>query len=67
MRDLFFTILAVWAIWRILESVKISRFSTKDNYDQGKKEGEIKVEYQPPKKNDKNDEDGEYIDYEEVK
>lgn len=67
MRDFFFTILAIWLIWRIFESIKVTRLSNRDNYTNQSKEGEVKVKYQAPKKNDKDDEGGEYVDYEEVK
>lgn len=38
----------------------------KENREKYPREGEIKVEYKPPNKNQKN-EDGEYVDYEEIK
>ncbi len=67
MRDLFFTILAIWVLWRIFESLKISKTFNNDIYDEKKKEGEVSVDYMPPKKKDKDDNDGEYVDYEEIK
>ena len=55
-------------LWRIVDSLKGDRISNTDNdHHQKKREGEVKVEYQPPKKNNKDDEEGEYVDYEEIK
>jgi hypothetical protein len=65
MKDVFFTILAIWVVWRIMESIKGS--SKKEFNGQKKYEGEVTVEYRPPSKKDKDDKDGEYIDYEEIK
>ena len=67
MRDFFFTILTIWVIWRIIDGLKGGRPSNTDNYTQTRKEGEVKVEYQPPKNGSKDSEGGEYVDYEEVK
>lgn len=66
MKDLFFTILTIWIMWRIYESFRVSRFSKSENHD-SRREGEVTVEYKSPKKNSKDDQGGEYIDYEEMK
>jgi hypothetical protein len=72
MRDIFYTILVVWIIWRVLDSISAygakkkqsnSNFSSKSQ----RKEGETKVDYIPPTKNKISDEEGDYVDYEEVK
>lgn len=67
MRDIFFTILVVWLLWRIFNSFSSS---SKTNYNSRsnssatfKKEGEVTIEKSGNKKND----DGEYTDYEEIK
>lgn len=69
MRDLFFTILAIWLVYRIWTSfsvIKKTNQSQSPFADQRKKEGETTVDYIPPK-NKKDNDDGEYVDYEEVK
>ncbi len=73
MRDVFYTLLVVWIIWRVLNAFSSGKTkqqsptpnnSTSGNY---KKEGETRVEYVPPKSKPINDDAGEYVDYEEVK
>jgi hypothetical protein len=72
MRDVFYTILVVWILWRVLDS--ISNYRTKqgsngNNATQGnkRKEGETSVDYSPPIKKKISDDEGEYVDYEDVK
>jgi hypothetical protein len=70
MRDVFYTILVVWIIWRIINSVNTIRSkqaasAKKDTYS--KKQGETTVEYVPPKNKSRFDGEGEYVDYEEIK
>lgn len=72
MRDTFYTILIVWIVWRILNSISAYRASrnTGSNTSGGAKkssDGETIIEYVPPSKNKFDDKDGEYVDYEEVK
>lgn len=72
MRDVFYTILIVWVVWRIVNSISSyksrqtdtnNRFSSSDNKH---KEGETSVDYIPPAKKKIKDDEGEYVDYEEV-
>ena len=63
MRDIIFTIVAFWVIYKIIESINTSKKTTQNK----KREGETTVNYTPPKKKDDNNNDGEYVDYEEVK
>lgn len=73
MRDLFYTILIVWIVWKIVNSISAYSSRTKQsnttNYSSGTapKEGETKIDYIPPVKNKIRDDDGEYVDYEEIK
>ena len=60
MRDVFFTILTVWLIWRIYNS-----FQSAVAFRKKEDEMKIKRPSGPPKQKD-NDE-GEYVDYEEIK
>ena len=75
MKDVFYTLLVVWVIWRILNSVNSYRAkssnsqqttSPKESFGT-KKEGETTVNYVPPKKKSVADDEGEYVDYEEIK
>ncbi len=71
MRDVFYTILIVWIVWKVIDSISTynKRGSNSTNAGQRKKraEGETTVDYVPPTKKKINDDDGEYVDYEEVK
>lgn len=74
MRDVFFTILAIWVIWRIFSGVNRSRgnvtFNTQNNYTEPKKrEGEVSIDNSntnPPNKKPAS-QVGEYVDFEEIK
>ena len=68
MADVFYTILVVWVLWRIFggSSAKTQQFN-QHNYTQPRRpEGEVKITSQ--KKSEKGSrDDGEYVDYEEIK
>jgi hypothetical protein len=73
MRDVFYTLLVVWIIWRIVSSVNAARArqsAAPDQASRHRKPGETTVDYIPPKNKRKNNDDedeGEYVDYEEIK
>ena len=68
MRDLFYTILIVWVVWRILNSVNTMRSKKNASANtSSKKAGETTVDYIPPKKKSPGNDEGEYVDYEEMK
>lgn len=73
MQEFFFTLLIIWILFKIFGKGMIKHQSftyTQNNYnkpEERKKEGEIKVDYIPNKKQKGIKEDGEYIDYEEIK
>lgn len=71
MRDVFYTILVVWIIWRIYTSISVYKTRQATNTDtttsNNRKAGETHVDYIPPTKKKLNDDDGEYVDFEEVK
>jgi hypothetical protein len=69
MRDVFYTLLVVWIIWRILNSVNVIRAKTSvpNRPSSSRKEGETTVDFVPPKKKSVADSEGEYVDYEEMK
>jgi hypothetical protein len=71
MKDVFYTILVVWIVWRVLNS--ISAYGSKEgsnankSSDNKRAEGKTSVDYVPPIKKNINDDEGEYVDYEDVK
>lgn len=71
MRDIVWTVILVWLVWRIYDAFKSVSKShtssgTQNNYHQ-QKEGEVKIDKNVDLKSHFNDNDGEYVDYEEVK
>ncbi len=73
MRDVFYTILVVWLIWRIFNSIS-SYNQTKQKGASGNpssfnppKEGKTSVDHVPPVKKRIRDDEGEYVDFEEIK
>jgi hypothetical protein len=68
MRDVFYTLLVVWIIWRIMNGVNVIRTKTSaPSQPSQKREGETTVDFVPPKKKSVADSEGEYVDYEEIK
>jgi hypothetical protein len=67
MADLFYTILIVWVLWRIFGSSGRSADQFHhDSQPAQKKEGEVTIT-SVPSKDQKGNDIGEYVDYEEVK
>jgi hypothetical protein len=67
MKDVFYTILVVWVVWRIIEGVNAARSKGANQTPSGRM-GETTISYTPPGTNKKKfPEEGEYVDYEEVK
>ena len=74
MRDLIWTVIILWVVWKIYDAFKtISKTrtqtqgynTTQNNYRQ--KEGEVKIDTSAKTKTHFKPGDGEYVDYEEVK
>jgi hypothetical protein len=65
MRDLFYTILILWVVFQIYNSFKGAQKRAAQN-PSVKKEGDVTVENMKSKPQSKNN-DGEYVDFEEVK
>jgi hypothetical protein len=64
--------LVVWIVWRILNSINAygaQRNNNSKNYrsDKTTSDGETVIEYLPPVKKKISDDEGEYVDYEEIK
>ena len=73
MRDVFYTLLVVWLVWRVVtafsnsKSKASSNSSTNSAQQQRRTTGATTVDYVPPKKKSIGDDEGEYVDFEEVK
>jgi hypothetical protein len=71
-RDIIWTIIIVWVVWKIYDAFKsVSRsknsvpaFNRNQSYQ---KEGEVKIDKRVDLKSHFGPSDGEYVDYEEVK
>jgi len=67
MKDVFYTILVAWIVWRIYVSFSRSK-SSNQNTTTSKKEGATTLDYIPEDNKKKTDfKGGEYVDYEEIK
>lgn len=71
MQEILFTIIVIIILFRLFRgSVFIYKHQQPYNnlyQQQQKREGEITIEETQKKKTDKNKDDGEYVDYEEIK
>lgn len=69
MRDIIWTIIAIWIIWKVYDMLKsMSKIKTQPiNRNNQRKEGEIKIDKNVKLKTHFNPNDGEYVDYEEIK
>lgn len=74
MRDIIWTVIFVWLVWKIVDTVKgVSKTRNQannsgNNTNYYKKEGEVKIDsHGPQQKTHFKPEDGEYVDYEEIK
>ncbi|MCC6689912.1 MAG: hypothetical protein IT235_00120 [Bacteroidia bacterium] len=68
MKDIFFTILTIWILYRIWNAVQLS--NSKNSFNKQttqKKEGDVSIDHIPQKRNKHSNSEGEYVDYEEVK
>lgn len=69
MRDVVWTIILVWLVWKIIDTFKSAgkaRASAQSNSN-NRREGDVKVDYNGNQKQHYNPKDAEYVDYEEVK
>lgn len=72
MRDLIWTIILIWIVWKVYEMFKRAPQKSKvsnsnTNNSNLRKEGEVKIETTVQQKTYFGKNDGEYVDYEEVK
>lgn len=69
MRDIIWTIILIWLVWKIYDMFKSipKTQPISKNTSQYRKEGEIRIEKNVQQKSHFNENDGEYVDYEEIK
>ena len=77
MRDIIWTVILIWVVYKIYETFKSAGKtrtqtqgfnSNQNNYYRHSKEGEVKVDGRTSnQKTHFKPEDGEYVDYEEIK
>ncbi|MBA3705770.1 MAG: DUF4834 family protein [Bacteroidetes bacterium] len=67
MKDLFYTILIVWIIWRIFNGISTYKFKQTSNSASRSDHGKTTIDHMPPSKKKISDDEGEYVDYEEIK
>ena len=72
MQELFFTILAIWILFRILNNSSerkiVNVFYQKSKPEEQRAEGETKIVYaQNEKKKQKSSSEDDYVDFEEIK
>ncbi len=72
MRDVFYTILIIWVVWKIIGafnriSSSRSSYSRNQHQNTNQPEGKTSIKYSPPKEQKISDDEGEYVDFEELK
>jgi hypothetical protein len=69
MRDVFYTLLVIWIIWRIIDAINTSRSRSANKQSQfNGRDGDTTISYTPPEtQKRKFPDEGEYVDYEEIK
>lgn len=71
MRDLIWTIIAIWLVWKIIAAFKPNpkQQTANSNFDERTREGDVKIDnFNKNNRHSKyNASDAEFVDYEEVK
>lgn len=80
MRDVIWTIIIIWIVWKLYDAfTSFSRVKARStvnpygqtqqhNYQQNsRREGDVKIDRQTEQKSHFKPDDGEYVDYEEIK
>jgi hypothetical protein len=74
-QEFFFTILAIWVIWKLFSAFNQSRpretsqqfHQTNHHHYHQKQEGDVTIQQKKSSKKPGAGDDGEYVDYEEIK
>jgi hypothetical protein len=69
MADIFYTILIVWILWRIFGSFSTKTYvrSPQNTTQPRKNEGEVTISSNKTNSKGTSGDEGEYVDYEEIK
>ncbi|HWY39027.1 MAG TPA: hypothetical protein VNY73_10740 [Bacteroidia bacterium] len=72
MRDVIWTIIAIWVFYRIYQAIRSSRvyvYQKHDHHYNSPPESDVKIEKKPlqTEKKPNSDKGGEYVDFEEIK
>lgn len=67
MRDVFYTILVVWILWRVVSSFNSYNARKSANNNNPVKPVETRIKNSSASKKKMTDNEGEYVDYEEIK
>jgi hypothetical protein len=65
MRDIFYTVVVLWLVYRIWQAFSVG--SKASNRTHRKQEGDVTIHNMNDNKSSGKSEGGEYVDYEEVK
>ena len=73
MRDIVWTVIIIWIVWKIFDAFKnrskskTQQGTSNQNNFHNQKEGDVKINYTTNQKAKYNPSDSEYVDYEEIK
>jgi hypothetical protein len=69
MADIFYTILIVWVLWRIFGGFSVKTYvrPPQNTTQQRKHEGDVTISSNKTNSKRTSDDEGEYVDYEEIK
>ncbi len=72
MRDIVWTVIIIWVVWKIYDVFKQASKPKHSNFNKAQhqyqnKEGEVRIDKQNTHKPHFNPSDAEYVDYEEIK
>lgn len=69
MRDIVWTVIIVWVVWKIYNAftAKSKTQNANEKNRQNRKEGDVKIDKNVNSSSRFNPNDGEYVDYEEIK
>jgi hypothetical protein len=72
MKDVFYTLLVLWLIWKVIDMFnaygqKRTVYTSTEDKTHQKKEGKTSIKYAPETKQKISDDEGEYVDFEEIK
>ncbi|MBL7936318.1 MAG: hypothetical protein JNM51_10985 [Bacteroidia bacterium] len=67
MRDVIWTVIIVWVLWKLYDAFKHISKTKKTSFNEPQREGEIKIDKNIRQKAHFNPNDAEEVDYEEIR